>query len=190
MQLVLRGRITGSCPPPPQPQTTILDIGIGNGVIASYLRSSFAVNIIGTDVLDYMSADNKKIMPFVKMETENKISLPDKFFTFAMLNDVLHHMSYEKQLFLIKEGLRVSRRGLLVWETEPTWLAYMADRVLNYIHTPQMLIPYAFRSLKVWREVCVEAGLSFTEIPEKLPKFYPLRSIAFLVTDVQKNRVK
>lgn len=155
----------------------VLDVGCGNGLISSYLINSLSVKIIGCDVKNYLS------VPLQFVQIPNNLKLPFEKYNFdaCMLNDVLHHIKKTQQIELIKEALRVSSR-VLIFEAKPTFLAKVADIILNKLHYGDLRIPLSFRESSEWTRLFNTLSVKYKIIELKRPFWYPFSHIAILLT--------
>ena len=128
-----------------KPTMRVLDVGCGNGVVGDMIAQELGVTVIGTDILGYVTTG----LPFVPMPAEHALPFPDGSFDVAMFNDMLHHMPYENQVRLIREGLRVARAAL-IFEVKPTRYAQFTDWLMNKIHEPLMRISLTHRTRTEW----------------------------------------
>lgn len=159
----------------------ILDVGCGNGIVSKILADTFALNLIGCDILDYLSVNIK----FKKMLSPNKLPFTKTDFAFVMFNDVLHHIEKDNQLKLLKDSLRIGKR-VLIFEDEPTLTNMAIDYALNKIHNPLMKIPYTHRSQEDWIRIFKSMKANYKILEIKTSNLYPLKHIAFLV---QKSKI-
>src|SRR5258706_8087316 len=125
----------------------ILDIGCGNGFIASKIAELFRAKVTGCDLFNYLKVN----IPFIKVGAMDKLPFKDKEFTVATYNDMLHHASKENQVRLIKEGLRVAKT-VLIFEDIANTRNKILDVVINKIHERKIKLPLTHRTEKEWIE--------------------------------------
>lgn len=153
---------------------TCLDVGCGNGVVASHLGKTLDIQITGCDILNYLEVN----LPFKKMATPKKLPFMDDSFEFVMLNDVLHHMDYPTQIDALTEAIRVAKK-IIIFEEKPTIKAKMFDYLLNKIHNAEMNIPLAFRTKNDWVKLFKSLGYRFEAKEVSAPAWYPFSHLAF-----------
>lgn len=151
----------------------VLDIGCGNGIITNLLKNSFSVRIVGCDIKNYLVFD----IPFKKLSNQ-RLPFKQGVFDVALLNDVLHHIDFQKQEYLIDEATRVAKR-VLIFDAEPTIFGKIADIVLNKYHYGNLNIPLAFRDLFQWQQLFRTKNLKFQFVKLQRPFWYPFSHIAF-----------
>lgn len=176
---VLSSRLAELLPP----SSRVLDVGCGDGRIASSIRVRRPdVDIRGIDVL--VRADS-----VIEVEAFDGVAIPfpDESFDAALLVDVVHHAS--EPMALLREAVRVSRQSLLVkdhtlegWLAGPT-LRFM-DRVGNARHG--VALPFQYWTRARWSSAFGTLGLSVVAWSDRLG-LYPIparwvfdRSLHFL----------
>lgn len=152
----------------------VLDIGCGNGVVSSQLQGGLKIDLTGCDVMSYLIRNIK----FVKMTNQNKLPFKKNSFDVAMLNDVLHHISWVNQHRILREALRVADE-VLIFEVKPTMLAIITDYLINKIHNEDMSVPFTFRSVKDWKRLFNKLNVKCEYLAVKRPIFYPASHIVF-----------
>lgn len=149
----------------------VLDVGCGNCIVGEYLSKRFSLKLVGTDILFYPKVD----IPVVKMEGPDRLPFEDNSFDVVLFNDMLHHTELKKDL--VAEGLRVGSK-ILIFEMEPTWIAKIVDRVLNFFHNPGMEVPLAFFRKDEWTQLLEQLDCQYIiEVVKKPFKFYPLQHL-------------
>lgn len=153
----------------------VLDVGCGNCIVAEKLNKEIGCEIIGTDILDYCFSR----IPFKKMTKENRIPFKDDSFDITMLNDVLHHTDYQKELIL--ECLRVSKK-LLIFETKKSLLVRFGDFIASRLVCPKMNTPLNFRTFYEWNELFNRMKLNIKNSKINKPSLQmPVVTFAFLI---------
>tara|TARA_B100000315_G_scaffold253961_1_gene293923 strand:+ start:880 stop:1434 length:555 start_codon:yes stop_codon:yes gene_type:complete len=158
---------------------TALDVGCGNAEVSVILAKNLGLNIHGTDINDYRLPSASTI-PFTCMETPEKLPFKDDFFDIVMFNDMLHHTEDAEPL--LREGKRIARKAVLVFEDQETWLLRKIDVSLNFQYCSSMPCPLNFKSDKEWKALFSKLGMSAEEIDPKYPIWYPIRHYAFRLT--------
>ena len=158
-----------------RPGMKALDVGAGNGFIASHLAEVCGCQMHCADIINYMECD----LPFTLIE-DDRLPFPDHSFDVAVMNDVLHHMPRPTQAKMLREATRVAQR-LLIVETSRTATAMALDSVFSRIQHWNMPIPYTHRKSPQWRELMNEIGLECAEERVQRPWYYPLQHLFFAV---------
>jgi len=158
------------------PTSRILDIGCGTGVVGKIIADHFDCDITGCDISDYRLRNIK----FKRMNTIDKLPFRKKLFDVSMVNDVLHHMTYQTQEAIITEALRVSSK-LLVFEMNPDILGKTLDLLLNKVHHRSMAVIYTYRAYPQWKKVVKDARLQIKQLPFTKPPLYPIHHLVFKV---------
>ena len=97
------------------PETSVLDIGCGEGWVADELCRRWRGEIAVVDVVDVRRT---RTLPFSLYDGLH-LPFPDARFDVAMLNFVLHHVPDEHKVALLREALRVARRTVFILEDTP-----------------------------------------------------------------------
>lgn len=154
----------------------VLDLGCGNGIVSSTLKKYYLIDILGGDLKNYLTED----VPFLQIKNGEGLPFENKSFDTILLNDVLHHLPYQKQKSVIRESLRVASK-VLIFEAEPTFVAKIADIILNKLHYGLLDTPLSFRSKKSWQAFFKRMGIKSKARSLKRPIFYPFSHIAFML---------
>lgn len=157
-----------------RPQSKVLDIGCGNGVVSEHIAQTLNLRLTGCDTLKYLT----RPIAFSQMTVENKLSFSKMAFDTTMFNDVLHHIHREDQEKLIKEAMRVSKQ-VLIFELKPTLLGAIADWTINKIHNWNMRIPFTYRTVNQWCELFKKLKLKCEIKYVTAPWWYPFSHVAF-----------
>jgi SAM-dependent methyltransferase len=111
----------------------VLDLGAGEGYVGQALHDLMGVEVTLTDVVPM----NRTDLPFV-LYNGRTLPFDAKTFDYTVLYFVLHHCRDQEQV--LKEALRVSRRGVVVVESvyEHLWdkrLLTFLDRLANRLRS-------------------------------------------------------
>jgi len=101
-----------------------------------------------------------------------RIKVKDKSFDIAMINDTLHHIPYTKQIKLIREAQRVSKKTL-IFESD----GVVAEAMDVYFNKGKMGTSLSFRSLQSWINILYK---EFYQYEIKIPFYYPQKQYCFI----------
>ncbi len=161
----------------------VLDIGCGDGILSSIIIKNTNIRLTGCDISNYL----KIKIPFVLMKSSGKLPFEDKSFDTVMLNDVLHHISFQDQENILKEAIRVAQK-ILIFEVEPTLSGMISDYIINKFHNINMPVPLTFRTKTDWQRLFEKLNLKALYIKPDCPFLYPFKHQAFLLTSINEKK--
>lgn len=149
------------------PGEKVLDIGLGNGIIAQHIKNRFNAEVEGVDVVDYNETN-------IKNTIYNGLQLPfkDDSFDSVLILETLHHCT--DMIQVLKETKRVVKKHVIIMEDFyenffEKYLLLFHDYISNIrkgVHCP-----YYFQSKKRWKEIFGEIGLKIGQEKDYLSKF-------------------
>lgn len=154
------------------PAASVLDIGCGDGTIASLIAKLRPdVSIQG---VEYM------VRPGCKIECRpfggSTLPFPDANFDVCLFVDVLHHT--QDPTVLLREAVRVSRGFLLIKDhLDENFIDHVTLRLMDWVgNRPHgVVLTYNYQSAKQWAEHFSKLGLTTkhwtTEVPLYPPPF-------------------
>jgi ubiquinone/menaquinone biosynthesis C-methylase UbiE len=152
------------------PSGTLLDIGCGNGELASYLVSNRAdIIAVGLEVLLRLKGE----IPIV-IYSGGTIPFKDQSVEVVLLADTLHHI--ENKEFVLAESLRVARHSVVVKDHfyENRW-EYLVLKILdiggNLAHGVPSIFNYYSRS--TWEESLISLNAVELHHTQEVPDQYP-----------------
>lgn len=162
---------------------TVLDVGSGDGYIASrLLHEAGAASVSGVDVLP----QSKPHIPVAVFDGEH-LPYEDGAFDLVTLIDVLHHT--EQPGRLLAEAARVSKGPVLVkdhyWVTPlDRWILALADYLGN---KPQgVALPYNFLRMEQWSALFHEVSLTAVSTEQFLYASYDrAKQVVFLLAPTE-----
>lgn len=135
---------------------SVLDIGCGDGRVArAILDRRPDVRIEGLDVL----LRPQTFIPVTAFDGQ-RIPAADSQYEAAMFVDVLHHT--RDPLVLLREAVRVTRRGLLIKDhCLDGWLAGPTLRFMDWVGNARhgVALPYNYWAWAQWQKAWAELGL-------------------------------
>lgn len=162
---------------------SVLDVGSGNGEIASLLlKMGSAAAIHGVDVL----AHPNPLIPTLTFDGEH-LPYEDGAFDLVTLIDVLHHTFHPERL--LAEAVRVSRGRVLVkdhyWTSAlDRWILILSDFVGNQPYG--VSLPYAFLRMEQWARLFDDLALAVVSTDKFRYAPYDLtRQVVFVVEPVR-----
>lgn len=149
----------------------VIDLGCGQGVIASYLARKSSREVIGID--SDISRLPKRAQKNLTFSQENLININLPKINGAVISDVLHHLEPEEQKTLLKKVyLALEKKGTLVIKEIDTgeFLRSRLSRFWDFVFYPKDKIYFnSARNLKNFLE-----KTGFSEIKISKPcRFFP-----------------
>ena len=71
-----------------------------------------------------------------------RLPFPDQSFDFVLCSKTTHHLTNEDAVCLIKEMLRVAKRGYIIMDLRRSWIAYALIYLLTRLFTRNRLTRY------------------------------------------------
>lgn len=152
----------------------VLDVGCGNGYMSKIIREKTGCKITGTDIESYLKVN----IPFVLMKKETEIPLKNHTYDVAILNGVLHHITYEIQTKIIKECMRIAR-ATLIFDDYPSFRSMMICYWLNKVHNPNMRITHSYRDTSDWERLFKQNNFKYLRLNVNKRIWYPLPHLAY-----------
>lgn len=131
---------------------TVLDVATGSAdlpvAVAEWGRAhGIDIAITGVDI------NNRSIeiarrqaakYPEIKLEVADALQLPfaDNSFDFVLCSKTVHHMKEPDAVAMMKEILRVAKRGYIVMDLRRSWVAYVLIYLLTRIFTRNRITRY------------------------------------------------
>lgn len=158
---------------------TLLDLGCGDGLFASFFAETKKVQPTLADVADNRKSARSRQFPFVKFDG---VSLPlgDASQDVVLAIDVLHHTADSEAV--MHEACRVARQIVIVIEQTPTktlarWWLQLVDRFFSWSWIGE---PLRFRSEEQWHKLFEKVGFKVSESCQF--RYRPLWPITFPAT--------
>jgi SAM-dependent methyltransferase len=150
------------------PDASVLDIGCGDGTIASLIAQRRPdISIQGVEFL---------VRPECKIACQpfdgGSLPFPDRSFDVCLFVDVLHHTKDVR--ILLREAVRVSRTFVLMKDhLNDQFLAGATLRVMDWVgNRPHGVpLPYNYQTRRQWEEHFAACGLDETHWATKVPLY-------------------
>jgi ubiquinone/menaquinone biosynthesis C-methylase UbiE len=134
---------------------SILDLGMGSGLVAKKLQLDNHINILGLDIQDRNITD----IPLVINDPKNLPFRSDQFDVVLVIS-VLHHAS--NFVHLLTEAKRICKRSIIILEdvysTETERILIMLTDVISNC-MGSMNMPFNFRREREWLSIFKELDL-------------------------------
>ena len=139
----LTGKIAGSA------GFTLLDVATGSAdlpvaIIEWARKERISAAITGVDINEHTVEVARKQTagyPEIKLAVADGLRLPfpDKSFDFVLCSKTNHHLTDDDNVRLMKEMLRVAKRGYIIMDLRRSWIAYGLIYLLTRLFTKNRL---------------------------------------------------
>jgi len=152
-----------------EPGCKLLDVGCGDGKLASMLQESVpGISLQGLEVLPREDC----AIPCSKFDGTH-LPFPDNSFDACLFVDVLHHTN--DPLTVLRDACRVSRKFILIKDhlaenAFDHWTLRLMDWIGNRPHGG--VLPYAYLSRGRWQNFYRRLGLTVVKTEDRIP-LYP-----------------
>jgi len=158
--------------------SSIIDIGSGNGYIGAQIAKDYKSDVTGIDVIDYNKSDIK-----FRIFDGKKIPFKDNSFDYSIIMEVLHHCDNQDEI--LKEASRVGRQVIVfedIYENKfHLFFIKLYDIIGNIRHGVN--IPFNFRTDKYWKNKFMEFGMELLEMEtyNEHPFYIPAKTNIYLL---------
>jgi ubiquinone/menaquinone biosynthesis C-methylase UbiE len=155
-----------------EPGQSFLDLGSGTGLVARRLAHLTRSDATGCDAFEF---DNRVDMQFLRQTDPLRVPADDRSFDVVIMCFVLHHVpSWDDQLIVAAEAMRVARKRVLILEDTPFNKIDLLfnkgwDWALNQRHG--IPVPFTFRSRDEWSRLFSADGFRVDHTESYRPKW-------------------
>lgn len=153
-----------------------LDIGCDDGSLTMALKSVLNVDLklLGIDVAECDPPYDFKLIK------EGNLPFKENEFDISLIIGVLHHMPYDKQMAVVKEAARVSKK-VLIEEYPNCMFAKLIDILANKLNGTKSKLILTMRTLKEWNELFRENNLKREQRVVGSEFSHPINTYLFVV---------
>lgn len=164
-----------------KPDSKVLDIGCGSGIIANQIAEKLKVRMTLVDVVD-----KRRVNLPLTIYDGRKLPFGDKTFDTALLTFVLHHA--EDPARVLAEAKRVVKGKIIIYEDVITRNPF--DRIDSFLHgfafnkTWNLQNEAVFKTEIEWGEIFKKLGLRIVKaypLPIRARLFYPVYRMQFVL---------
>ena len=114
------------------PNSTVLDVGVGDGIMAEYLRKKRNLKIIGIDISNLSCEKARKLGIDTKIrDINNGLDLgKNEFYDYILLSEVIEHVMYPNKI--LKEAVMHSKKGVIVTIPNSGYLRWRIHLLRGY----------------------------------------------------------
>jgi len=164
-----------------KPNSKVLDIGSGSGIIAKQIEEKLGVKIALVDVVD-----KRRVNLPLTIYDGRKLPFENKTFDAALLIFVLHHA--EDPAGVLAEAKRVVKDKIIIYEDIITRNPF--DKIDSFLHgfafnkTWNLQNEATFKSEAEWKEIFKKLNLKIVKaypLPIRARLFYPVYRMQFVL---------
>lgn len=156
----------------------VLDLGMGDGLIAKQLQLNHDIKIMGLDVEDYNTTD----IPLV-INNSKRLPFRDRQFDVVLIISVLHHA--DNFTSLLAEAKRICKRCIIILEDVYSNIIermaiILTDALSNFLNPMNM--PFNFRREREWLSIFNTLNLKLlSKHQQEIPWFDWFQRVLFVL---------
>ena len=116
-----------------EPNSTILDVGVGDGVMAEYFVKNKHVDVEGLDISNKAceKARNRGIRSEIR-DINNSLGIEnDKYYDYILLSEVIEHIIYPHRILL--DATKHTKKGVIVTIPNSGYLKWRVQLLRGYV---------------------------------------------------------
>ena len=160
-----------------EPNSMILDVGVGDGTVSQYLIKNKQVKVVGLDI----SATACEKAKHLGIQTEvrditNGLGLPDgASYDYILLLEVIEHTAYPHRILI--DAVNHAKKGVIVTIPNSAYIKWRIQMLRGYVPR-QSFTHLHFWSVKDFELFCKETNIQILEFKTFLPRhLMPFRNL-------------
>ncbi len=160
-----------------EPNSMVLDVGVGDGTVSEYLIKNKQVKVVGLDI----SATACKKAKQLGIQTEvrditNGLGLPDSAsYDYILLLEVIEHTAYPHRILI--DAVNHAKKGVIVSIPNSAYIKWRIQMLRGYVPR-QSFTHLHFWSVKDFEIFCKETNIQILEFKTFLPRhLMPFRNL-------------
>ena len=149
--------------------STVLDVGVGDGIVSEYLIQNKQVKVIGLDISS--TACEKARLLGISTEIRdinNGLGLSiDTSYDYILLLEVIEHTAYPHRILM--DAVNHARKGVIVTIPNSAYIKWRIQMLRGYVPR-QSFTHLHFWSIKDFELFCKESNIRILEFKTFLPK--------------------
>ncbi len=152
------------------PGSTILDAGVGPGLISEYLMKSRNVKIVGLDISNAACkmARQRGIMAEARDITNGLGLNINEFYDYILLTEVIHQTAYPHRILV--DAIRHSKKGVIVTIPNSAYITYRIQLLRGYAPRQPFVVLHLW-SIKDFKLYCERLNIRTLDFKTFLPKY-------------------
>lgn len=113
-----------------EPESSLLDVGCGDGIVGEYLKHQKNLNVFGLDISEVAKAEAAKHGIDVIIRDINKGLNLERKYDYILLSEVLEHLNVPQKI--LTEAALNANKGVIVTFPNIGWLPYRIQLLRGY----------------------------------------------------------
>jgi methionine biosynthesis protein MetW len=148
----------------------VLDVGIGDGIVAEYLVKKRGVNLMGLDISSSASEKAQRLgIPTEVRDINRGLGLnANEVYDYILLIEVIEHTIYPNRILM--DAVRHVRKGVIVTIPNSAYLKWRIQLLRGYFPR-QSFTHLHFWSINDFKLFCNSLGIRTSEFKTFLPRY-------------------
>jgi methionine biosynthesis protein MetW len=160
-----------------EPNTTVLDVGVGDGVVSEYLINKKQVKVTGLDISSIACEKARQLGIQTEIrDITNGLGLTnDTSYDYILLLEVIEHTAYPHRILI--DAINHAKKGVVVTVPNSAYIKWRIQMLRGYVPR-QSFTHLHFWSIKDFELFCKDTNIRILEFKTFLPKhLLPFRNL-------------
>jgi methionine biosynthesis protein MetW len=152
-----------------EPNTVVLDVGVGDGIVSEYLIKNKQVKVIGLDISAIACEKARQLGIHTEIhDITNGLGLTDDTsYDYILLLEVIEHTAYPQRILI--DAVNHAKKGVIVTIPNSAYIKWRIQMLRGYVPR-QSFTHLHFWSVKDFELFCKETNIQILEFRTFLPK--------------------
>jgi methionine biosynthesis protein MetW len=160
-----------------EPNSMVLDVGVGDGTVSEYLIKNKQVKVVGLDISATACEKAKQLGIQTEVrDITNGLGLPDgASYDYILLLEVIEHTAYPHRILI--DAVNHAKKGVIVSIPNSAYIKWRIQMLRGYVPR-QSFTHLHFWSVKDFEIFCKETNIQILEFKTFLPRhLMPFRNL-------------
>lgn len=160
-----------------EPNSNVLDVGVGDGTVSEYLIKNKQVKVVGLDISATACEKAKQLGIQTEVrDITNGLGLPDgASYDYILLLEVIEHTAYPHRILI--DAVNHAKKGVIVSIPNSAYIKWRIQMLRGYVPR-QSFTHLHFWSVKDFEIFCKETNIQILEFKTFLPRhLMPFRNL-------------